>query len=48
MRKGKLVAFKINEQLSHVGVEVAKVKFLGGDSTTLNTAPRESMRIFSG
>ena len=43
MRKGKLVAFKINEKLIQMGVDVTKVKCLGGDSTTLNTGVRNGI-----
>ena len=43
MRKGKLVAAKINQKLVQMGVDVTKVKCLGGDSTTLNTGVRNGI-----
>ena len=43
MRKGKLVAYKINQKLIKMGVDVSKVKCLGGDSTTLNTGVRNGI-----
>ena len=43
MRKGKLVAYKINRKLIQMGVDVSKVKCLGGDSTTLNTGVRNGI-----
>ena len=43
MRKGKLVAYKINQKLIQMGVDVSKVKCLGGDSTTLNTGVRNGI-----
>ena len=43
MRKGKLVAKRINDKLVQMGVDVSKVKCLGGDSTTLNTGVRNGI-----
>ena len=43
MRKGKLVAYKINQKLVQMGVDVSQVKCLGGDSTTLNTGVRNGI-----
>ena len=43
MRKGKLVAAKINQKVVQMGVDVTKVKCLGGDATTLNTGVRNGI-----
>ena len=43
MKKGKLVAKRINDKLVKMGVDVSKVKCLGGDSTNLNTGVRNGI-----
>ena len=43
MRKGKQVALKIHNKLVKMGVDVSKIKCLGGDSTNLNTGVRNGI-----